>query len=253
MNKLVFLTGGKLPESYTRSDLIAEYTGNQHHTITKLIRTYENDLKTFGKVGFEIQSLPDRKPEVYGFKIHKPSQGNSKRFPHLKCENPIPKNKGGRPEKVYHLNEPQATLLITYLKNTEPVREFKKELVRQFYAMRERIQELTSPIWQETRSIGKEIRRKETDCIKTFVEYAAAQGSKHADRYYINLSKLADNAAGIDNRERATVLQLNALLMAETMIEREIKRGISCGNPYPSIYSACKERLGSFREILQAT
>lgn len=215
MNKLVFLTGGKLPESYTRSDLIAEYTGNQHHTITKLIRTYENDLKTFGRVGFEIQALP---------------------------------TKGGiQNHKIYHLNEPQATLLITYLKNTEPVREFKKELVRQFYAMRERIQELTSPIWQETRSMSKEIRRRETDCIKTFVEYAAAQGSKHADRYYISFSKLADN------RERATVLQLNALLMAETMIEREIKRGISCGNPYPSIYSACKERLGSFREILQAT
>ena len=88
--------------------------------------------------------------------------------------------------------------------------------------------------------MSKEIRRRETDCIKTFVEYAAAQGGKHAARYYISFSKLADNAAGIDNRERATVLQLNALLMAETMIEREIKRGISCGNPYPSIYSACK-------------
>lgn len=221
MNKLVFLTGGKLPESYTRSDLIAEYTGNQHHAIQQLISKYENDLKTFGKVAFEMRALP---------------------------------TKGGiQNHKIYHLNEPQATLLITYLKNTEPVREFKKELVRQFYAMRERIQELTSPIWQETRSMSKEIRRRETDCIKTFVEYAAAQGSKHAARYYISFSKLADNAAGIDNRERATVLQLNALLMAETMIEREIKRGISCGNPYPSIYSACKERLGSFREVLQAT
>lgn len=154
MNKLVFLTGGKLPESYTRSDLIAEYTGNQHHTITKLIRTYENDLKTFGRVGFEIQVFP---------------------------------TKGGiQNHKIYHLNEPQATLLITYLKNTEPVRAFKKELVRQFYAMRERIQELTSPIWQEIRSMGKEIRRRETDCIKTFVEYAAAQGSKNANRYYIS-------------------------------------------------------------------
>jgi hypothetical protein len=37
------------------------------------------------------------------------------------------------------LNEQQATLLITYLKNTSFVRRFKKELVRQFYAMREEL------------------------------------------------------------------------------------------------------------------
>ncbi|EHZ84787.1 phage protein [Streptococcus pneumoniae 8190-05] len=35
--------------------------------------------------------------------------------------------------KIYRLNEQQATLLITYLRNTEPVRKFKMNLVKAFF------------------------------------------------------------------------------------------------------------------------
>jgi len=37
------------------------------------------------------------------------------------------------------LNEQQATLLITYLRNTEPVKEFKKNLVKAFFEMRDEL------------------------------------------------------------------------------------------------------------------
>ena len=43
----------------------------------------------------------------------------------------------GRPQKIYLLNEPQATLLLTYLKNVPIVRAFKKELIREFYRLKE--------------------------------------------------------------------------------------------------------------------
>ena len=39
--------------------------------------------------------------------------------------------------EVASLNEQQATLLITYLRNTGPVRELKLKLVQDFYAMRQ--------------------------------------------------------------------------------------------------------------------
>lgn len=39
----------------------------------------------------------------------------------------------------YILNEQQATLLITYLRNTKPVRAFKKELVKAFFEMRDEV------------------------------------------------------------------------------------------------------------------
>lgn len=45
----------------------------------------------------------------------------------------------GRPRKIYHLNEQQATLLITYLDNTKPVREFKVALVKAFFEMRDEL------------------------------------------------------------------------------------------------------------------
>jgi hypothetical protein len=40
------------------------------------------------------------------------------------------------------LNEKQATLLLTYLNNSEPVKKFKKNLVRAFFKMQEFIQSL---------------------------------------------------------------------------------------------------------------
>ena len=91
-------------EPFTTSDVIAEFAGIQHHTVTRLIQQHEADFKEFGSLRFEIEV---RKRKV-----------------------------GATTAKHYQLNEEQATLLMTYLKNTEQVRAFKKELVRQFYAMR---------------------------------------------------------------------------------------------------------------------
>ena len=155
----------------------------------------------------------------------------------------------GRPEIIYHLNEQQATLLMTYLKNTEVVRAFKKELVRQFYAMRSLLLERASPVWQDARSLGKEIRRQEAEAIKRLVDYAAAQGSRKAGWYYANLSKLADATVGIVERDKAQVVQLTALLLVEQTIAREITAGIEAGEPYWAIYQAIKDRLAAFPAV----
>lgn len=40
-------------------------------------------------------------------------------------------------QKIYLLNEAQATLLMTYLRNNEVVRNFKKALVKEFFLLRE--------------------------------------------------------------------------------------------------------------------
>ena len=146
---LVLLNGAS---PYTTSEIVAECAGVKRHAVKSLIEKHRSDLEDFGKVAFQMQ--------------------------------PLPGSKTGQKITVYHLNEQQATLLMTYLKNTEQVRAFKKELVRQFYAMRDFIRERQSPIWQDTRALGKEIRRMETDAIKALVAYAEAQGSQHAARYY---------------------------------------------------------------------
>ena len=127
--KLVFLEAGE-HEPYTTDKIIAESAQVKRKVVSDLIRRYKTDLESFG---------------VLRFKNAKPTPGSD----------------GGRPEKLYHLNEQQATLLITYLRNTELVKAFKKALVKEFYAMRA---ELTKR--RELRAEGKPQRRSLTDMIR---------------------------------------------------------------------------------------
>ncbi len=84
--------------------VVAENTGNNQKNIVELITRYKADFEEFGSLPF--------KTEV---KIG---------------------NRGGEQPKTYLLNEPQATLLMTYLRNSEIVRRFKIALVRAFYELR---------------------------------------------------------------------------------------------------------------------
>lgn len=70
----------------------------------------------------------------------------------------------GQPAKHYALNEQQATLLMTYLKNTPNVRAFKKELVRQFFAMREELNRA-----KVSHAAKNAIRRAMTDALNEHI------------------------------------------------------------------------------------
>lgn len=98
MANLVFVRNG---QALTTSKTIAEGVGILHQNILALLRKYPHDFETFG---------------VFTFETWKPQTPN-----------------GGRPETYAVLNEQQATLLVTYCKNTEAVRKFKVALVKAFY------------------------------------------------------------------------------------------------------------------------
>lgn len=89
----------------TTSLVIAEQTGNQHKNIIALVRENLDDLNDVGRVAFQTRPL-----ETAGGRQHR---------------------------EVATLDEPAAALLMTYLRNTPKVKDFKRELVREFYAMRE--------------------------------------------------------------------------------------------------------------------
>ena len=146
--ELVFIeppTADAIP--FTTSEVIAACAGVKHHAVQQMCARYQEDLEAFGIFAFEMRKIGGR----------------------------------GRPETVYHLNEEQATLLITYLKNTPQVRAFKKELVRQFYRMRE---ELTNR--KIKRASLKPVRRSMTDAIRDFVP-----DSPHKPMQYGNYTNLA--------------------------------------------------------------
>lgn len=129
MKELVFVEP-KGREPYTTSEVIAECTGIARRKIRDAIRKYKQDFETFGRVA--------------SYQAYLETAG------------------GAQKVTVYRLNEQQAAFLLTLLKNTPVVVAFKKELVRQFYAMRSLLFEKTTPLWQDTRQMGKEIRQRET-------------------------------------------------------------------------------------------
>ena len=191
MYELVELKGNDV---FTNSKVIADGTNNQHESVVAIIRKYEKDILDFGNIDFSD----------------------------------LKSGKRGQPERVYYLNEEQATFVITLLRNSKIVVKFKKELVRQFYAMRRFILEKQSKLWGETRIANKENRLKETDVIKLLVDYAKEQGSTHSDKLYVTYTKLAKSVIG-GNRDNITVSDLNNLTLVESIILQTIRIDMSMG------------------------
>lgn len=127
---------------------------------------------------------------------------------------------------------------------------FAAQYVKVFHAMKEFIMERNSPIWQDTRELTKAVRKQETDAIREYVEYATAQGSTHAVRYYTSISRLANKTAGITDRDLAHVEQLSGLMLVERIIAEEIRAGIAAGKPYKQIYTDLQARLSSINALI---
>lgn len=108
--ELVFMNPKRIDEApFTTSAVVAERSGIAHRRVKDAIRKYQTQLEAFGLLGaYQTEST------------------------------------GGRPEEFYKLNEGQATFLMTLLKNTSAVVAFKQELVRQFFAMRDKLETLAS-------------------------------------------------------------------------------------------------------------
>lgn len=198
---------------FTNSKIIAEGTNNNHHAVRELIKKYKSDIEEFGTLLILNEE-----------------------------------SAGGRPMEIFLLNEEQATFVITLLRNSKVVVKFKKELVRQFYAMRRFLIEKQSKLWNDTRLASKENRLKETDVIKLLAEYAKEQGSTHSDKLYMAYTKLANGVVGGD-RDDMTASELNTLTLVESIIKQTIEIDMSMGMHYKDIYKDCKERIGQFAEI----
>lgn len=215
MNELVEVKGNDV---FTNSKIIAQGTENQHESVSAIIQKYWNDIEDFGRIEFsDLKS------------------GNLK---------------GGRPERVYRLNEEQATFVLTLMRNNKIVVKFKKELVRQFYAMRRFIFERQSQGWLQTREQGKLTRKAETNILKRLAEYAKEQGYNHKDELlYVNYTKLANKICGVSGRDNASMEQLSNLTVAENIILHCIDCGIQENKYYKDIYQDCKKRLEMFKDI----
>lgn len=138
--ELVYMDGKKEP--YTLSSIIADCAGVKHHAIQEHIRKHKERLERYGKVSFQMRPLPS-----------------------------------GQQAKDYILNEQQATLLITFLKNTEQVANFKENLVKAFFELREEVAE-----FRYQRALEKPKRKELTKAIDEW-----PNAPKHAHSTVTNL------------------------------------------------------------------
>ncbi|MCL8299408.1 Rha family transcriptional regulator [Pseudomonas mosselii] len=90
-------------EAVTSTVTVARETDNEHASVIALVRKYQADFSEFGGVRFQIEPF-----ETAG---------------------------GAQSREIALLNEQQATLLLTYMRNTSIVRDFKKRLVKEFWRL----------------------------------------------------------------------------------------------------------------------
>lgn len=150
--ELVYMDGKKEP--YTLSSIIAECAEVKHRHLKILLNKHRADFEKFGKVTFKIS----------------PSEA-------------------GQNVRDYILNEQQATLLITYLRNTEPVKEFKTNLVKAFFEVRDEV-----AAFRYQRALEQPKRKSLHEAIEHW-----EQAPKHAHPTLNNL--LLKGASGMNKRQ----------------------------------------------------
>ena len=126
---------------------LVEYSGNDEHTVLELIRKYKKDLVEIGGVpnlGFQIRTMG-----------------------HL--SNAINK------EKIYFLNEHQATLLLTFMRNTEQVVKFKINLVKEFMKMKNYIKNDVKQLKERLKQTEEQLDDLEKENTKLIQEKSIIQ------------------------------------------------------------------------------
>lgn len=129
MNNIVEIYEDELRVSHR---VIAEQTGNKDKSVLDLITRNLKELEEFGQLRFKIATVKNTVGAV-------------------------------NEEKTYYLNEPQATLLMTFMKNTNIVKQFKINLVKEFYRMKDYLK-------SDEEKIKLEKDKAELEKIKTITD-----------------------------------------------------------------------------------
>ena len=219
-------------EIFTTSKIISEKTDNSLYSVNKLISNHKEHLEKFGVIRFEIQK-------------------------------PKKNSKGGRPTETYFLNEQQTTLILTFMRNSDIVIDFKVKLVQEFYKMRKTLEKIYSmrntDVWVETRQNQKLARKDETNVIKKFVEYAISQGSQSATRYYSLITQMENKALFIvkdkfpNLKDVLTPRQLMNSAVCNEIVINALEEGMEKEMFYKDIFQLAKQRVETFASVMPKT
>ncbi|VXB76564.1 phage regulatory protein/antirepressor Ant [Pseudoclavibacter sp. 8L] len=119
-------------ELVVTSQALAEGAGVEHRAVLQLVDNNRADFEGFGPLAFEMRKGQE-----------------------------LPQGGFAKSTRVALLNEQQATLLMTYQRNTEQVRTFKKALVKAFYEMaREQVPQLPRDYASALRELASSVEAR---------------------------------------------------------------------------------------------
>ena len=113
-------------EPLASTEVIARGFNVPHRNVIGLVRAHSGTLAEFGVIATQLRFNPRGKPTEFAL-----------------------------------LNERQATLVMTMLRNTPQVLQFKVALVREFYRMRDALNQRDQNLWQQMQAlIAREVESK---------------------------------------------------------------------------------------------
>lgn len=117
-------------EPRASSEVIARGVKVQHKNVMALVRRYHLNLEQFGSLAFETRPR---------------SKGSH----------------GGGDVEFALLNEHQAALIISFMRNSPEVVDFKVRLIREFFRMRDELQHQGRNLWAQMQAlIAREVESK---------------------------------------------------------------------------------------------
>ncbi len=183
-------------EARVDSRIIAKHLDVRHRDTFELIKRYVDEFREFGLIPFQTEKIKGR----------------------------------GRPEKFALLNEPQATVLLTYGRNTDRARALKRQLVRAFFEFKNQkaIHDAYLPGYHELHHE-----------IAVLAQRAKEAGSRTDEAiFHININKLVNKTIGIEAGARGQLNPLQKLMVAnvQIVIRNAVHRAIQAGQNHRAAY-----------------
>jgi len=162
------------------------------------------------------------------------------------------RNYRGKDYTAYLMNR-DCFMVLGMRFDTKRSRKWQGQFIAAFNVLEDQVliadKNATDTKWLGHRKLLIEGRKKETDVIKEFVEYATNQGSKSAKFYYKHITNATYKALGLmaqskpKLRDAMNLYEISELLLAERVAQSALKKYMVLGRGYKDIYESVKDDL----------
>ncbi len=164
-------------------------------------------------------------------------------------------NERGREYECYMMTRDGFSFLCMGFTGKEAAK-WKEAYINAFNSMEQELLSKKDNLeWKQARLQGVEARKSVTDAIKLFVDYATNQGSKSANMYYANITKMEYKALELiaknervekGFRDSLDSIDLCFLASAEQIAKASLTQGMNKQMHYKDIYQLAKSKVCAY-------